>query len=305
MHDLIVLGGSISGVTAAIYATRRKLDVVLITPDFGGEIATTSDIENWPGENKISGLALSQKLEEQIKYNNTPTLLGQRAVKIEKKETSFNLQTENLSGEKFNYEAQAIIVATGTEPQHLNIPGEKEFFHKGVTYCATCDAPLFKNKAVAVIGGGNSALTSALMLGEFATQVFLLNVNLEFKGETVLIEKVKSHSKIKILTGVTATEILGEKTVSGLEYTEQNGEIQTLEVRGIFVHIGLKPNTDFIDFVEKTPRGEIKTDRVGHSSAPGILAAGDVSDVPYKQIIIAGGLGATAALAAIDYLNKN
>lgn len=304
MYDLVILGGSAAGVTASVYAIRRKLNLILITPDFGGEIATTTDIENWPGENKIAGSVLARKLEEQVKYNNVPTALGQKAKKIEKLFSEFIVYTEDLSGKEYNYKTKTIIIASGSEPRHLEVPGEKEFFHKGVTYCAICDAPLFKNKAVAVIGGGNSAMTSALMLGDLASQVYLLNVNSELNGETILIDKVKNHPKIKILPGVQVEKILGEKMVTGLEYKDEKNNKHLLEVKGIFVNVGLKPNSNFIDFIEKTKYGEIKIDRVGQSSTPGIFAAGDVTDMPYKQIVIASGSGSIAALAVIDFLNK-
>lgn len=304
MYDLVILGGSAAGVTASVYAIRRKLNLILITPDFGGEIAATTDIENWPGENKIAGSVLARKLEEQVKYNNVPTALGQKAKKIEKLSSGFIVYTEDLSEKEYNYETKTIIIASGSEPRHLEIPGEEEFFHKGVTYCAICDAPLFKNKAVAVIGGGNSAITSALMLGDLANQVYLLNVNSELKGETILIDKVKNHPKIKILPGVKVKKILGEKMVTGLEYEDKENNNHLLEVKGIFVNVGLRPNSNFVDFVEKTRYGEIKIDRVGQSSTPGIFAAGDVTDMPYKQIVIASGSGSIAALAVIDFLNK-
>ncbi len=304
MYDLIVLGGSVAGVTSAIYAVRRKLNILLITPELGGEIATTTEIENWPAENKISGWEFTQKMESQLKYNNVPLLLGQKVIKIEPQENFFTIQTKDLADKEYTYETETVIVATGVHPRHLGVPGEEEFFHKGVTYCATCDAPLFKNKVVAVVGGGNSALTSALMLGELATEVYLLNVNPELRGEAVLIEKVKANSKIKILTEVTTQKIIGEKSVSALEYKDKNSETITLPIQGIFVHIGLSPNADFIDCVEKNKFGEIMVDRAGRTNTPGIFAAGDVTDVPYKQIVIAAGMGSLATLTAIDYLNK-
>ena len=304
MLDLAILGGSIAGITAAIYGKRRNLNLKVIATEVGGEIATTTDIENWPGETKISGFDFSKKIHDQLIYNKVDFDLGYAVTKIEKIADNFSLTIKNLAGEEKKEEARAILVATGARPRHLNITGEKDFFHKGVTYCATCDAPLFKNKITAVIGGGNSAMTSALMLAEIASQVYILNVNPEFRGESVLIEKIKNNPKIQILSEAKIQKINGEKMVQTLEYLDKDNKLQILPIQGIFVNIGLQANADFIELVEKNQYGEIKTDRAGRTSDPGIFAAGDVTDVPYKQIVIAAGMGCSATLAAIDYLNK-
>lgn len=304
MYDLIILGGSAAGVTAAVYAARRKLNMLLITSNFGGEIITTAEIENWPGENKISGFDFARKLEDQIKYNQIPFVMDQSASRIEKENASFLLKTRDSSNNEHAFETKTVIIATGAQPKELGVAGEKEFFHKGVTYCATCDAPLFKNKTVAVVGGGNSALTSALMLGDLAAQVYLLNCHPDFQGEVVLIEKVKSHSKIKILNEVSIQQINGDKMVKSLEYADKDNCRHTLEVQGIFVHIGLRPNAEFVDLAKKNKRGEIITDRLGQTSLPGLFAAGDVTDAPYKQMVTAAGMGCAAALSAIDYLDN-
>ncbi|MBI5022884.1 MAG: FAD-dependent oxidoreductase [Candidatus Magasanikbacteria bacterium] len=304
MHDIVILGGSAAGVTAAIYAARRQLDIKLIAGNIGGEIATTDIIENYPGYVKVGGLELAEKFKEQLKYNNVFVDDGWLAKKIEKKDNLFVVTAKNFSGEEKIYETKAVIVATGVHPRRLGVPGEKELFHRGVTYCAVCDAPLFKNKIVAVVGGGNSALESALMLGEIASQVFLLNRNPQFKGEAVLIEKVKNHSKITILTQAATQKILGEKSVTGVEYKDADGQTQQITVNGVFVHAGWEPNADFIDLVKKNTKGEIMVDQNSATDMPGIFAAGDVTDTAYKQIIVAAGMGATAALSAVNFLNK-
>lgn len=304
MHDILILGGSAAGVTAAIYAARRKLDIKLIAGDIGGEIATTDIIENYPGYSTVGGLELAGKFREQLKYNNASVDEGWLAGKIEKKDSHFIVTAKNSSGEEKIYETKSVIVATGVHPRRLGVPGEQELFHRGVTYCAVCDAPLFKNKIVAVVGGGNSALESALMLGEIAAQVFLLNRNPQFKGETVLIEKVNKHPKITVLTQSKTQKILGEKSVAGVEYEDAAGQTQKIAVNGVFVHVGWEPNADFIDFVKKNDKGEIMVDKNCATDAPGIFAAGDVTDTAYKQIIIAAGMGATAALSAVNFLNK-
>ncbi|MEK7190015.1 MAG: FAD-dependent oxidoreductase [Patescibacteria group bacterium] len=304
MHDILILGGSAAGVTAAIYAARRKLDIKLIAGDIGGEIATTDIIENYPGYSTVGGLELAGKFKEQLKYNNAVVDEGWLAKKIEKKDGYFIVTAKNFSSEKQTYETKALIVATGVHPRRLGVPGEQELFHRGVTYCAVCDAPLFKNKIVAVVGGGNSALESALMLGEIASQIFLLNRNKQFKGETVLIEKVNQHPKITVLTQSKTQRILGEKSVIGVEYEDATGQTKQIAVNGVFVHAGWEPNSDFIDFVKKNDRGEIMVDKNCATDVPGIFAAGDVTDTTYKQIIVAAGMGATAALSAVNFLNK-
>lgn len=305
MFDLLILGGSAAGITAAIYAARRKLNFKLITPDLGGEIATTQEIENYPGFAKITGVELVQKFREQLMANQAPLAEGLAAQKVEKNGEFFKVITKDFSGQTQILEVKTVLIATGVKPRHLGAPGEEEFFHRGVTYCAVCDAPLFKNKIVAVIGGGNSALGSALMLAEIAAKIYLLNVDPGLKGETVLIEKVEKNPKIEIFSSAVVEEILGDKIVTGLKFKDKNGESKTLEVKGVFIHIGWTPNADFIDFVKKNEKGEIIADRAGITSAPGIFAAGDVTDTPYKQIVIAAGMGAAAALSVVEYLNKS
>ncbi len=305
MFDLIILGGSAAGVSAAVYAARRRLNLKLITPDFGGEIATTQEIENYPGFVKITGQELVQKFREQLTANQVPIAEGFLAQKVEKSGEFFKVTAQNLAGQTQIFEAKAIIIATGVKPRLLGVSGEEKLFHRGVTYCAVCDAPLFKNKTVVVIGGGNSALGSALMLGEIAAKIYLLNAEPSFKGETILIEKVKNHPKIEILSSAAVEEILGDKIVTGLKYKDKNGESKTLEVKGVFIHIGWDPNADFIDFVKKNEKGEIMADRAGLTNVPGLFAAGDVTDGPYKQIIIAVGMCASAALSVVEYLNKS
>jgi len=304
MLDLLILGGSIAGSTAAVYAARRKLDLKLIAPEMGGEIATTKEIENWPGINNISGAEFTQKIKEQLKYNNVPIELGIYAIAVEKKDNFFLVRAKNFAGTDLVYETKTVIIATGAKPKELGAHGEKEFFHRGVTYCATCDAPLFKNKVVVVAGGGNSAISSALMLGEIASQVYIINIHQEFKGETILIEKIKNHPKIKIISEAAIQKINGEKNVTSIDYKNKVGEIINLPTQGVFIHAGLRSNADFVTLVEKNQRGEIVADNVGRTSIPGIFAAGDVTNVAYKQIVVAAGMGCSSALAAIDYLNQ-
>lgn len=306
MHDLIVLGGSAAGITAAIYAARRKVNLKLITEDFGGEIALTADVENFPGFNSISGRELAQKMKEQLVYNNVEIEEGYRANKIEKINNGFKVFYKNLSNEEKNLESKTVIIATGAHPKHLGVPGEDEFYHRGLTYCALCDAPLFKNKTVAVVGGGNTAIGSALMLSEFTVKTYIVSTNPQLRGENVLLEKIAKNSKIEVINNAQTLRILGERLVNGLEYNDQtSGAVKKLDLQGVFVSIGYSPNSEFVDLVEKNERGEIVVFERGTTSLPGIFAAGDVTNGYFKQYVIAAGQGATAALGAIEYLNKN
>lgn len=304
MYDLVVLGAAAAGSSAAVYAARRKINLRLITGDFGGEIALTGEVENYLGFNKIRGFELAQKMKEQVDYNNVPYDLGFLVTKVKKIKDVFEVTAKNINGEEKKYQTKTVIIAAGAHPKHLGISGEKEFFHKGLTYCALCDAPLFKNKVVAVVGGGNGAISSALMLAQFATKVYVVIRRAELSGEAVLVERLRKESKIELINNATTTKVIGEKFVTGLAYEEKGGKIKKLELQGIFVSIGWEPNSDFIDFVKKNERGEIEIDRRAATSMPGIYAAGDVTDAPYKQLILAAGMGATAALSAIDYLNR-
>lgn len=306
MFDLIVLGGSAAGVSAAIYAARRKVNVHLLTGDFGGEITLTAEVENYLGFNKIAGYELAQKMKEQIEYNQVPYDLGFLCTKLEKTKNGFKVLAKNQAGETKEYETKSVVVATGAHPRPLGVPGEKELFHRGLTYCALCDAPLYRGKVVAVVGGGNSAIGSALMIAEFASKVYIVNKNEELRGEDVLIDRVKKHAKIECLNSADTLKILGEKFVSGLEYKDlKSNETKQLELKGIFINVGWLPNADFIDWVKKNERGEIMIDEKCETGEPGIYAAGDVTNLIYKQFVIAAGQGAMAALRAIDFLNKH
>ncbi len=306
MYDLIILGGSAAGVSAAIYAERRKLKVKLVSGDIGGEIAVSNIIENYPGYQSITGPELAAKLKEQLEFNQVPLDLGWLAQSLKKEGSIFKITAKNYSDEVRQYEARAVLVATGVKPKRLGVPGEAEFDRKGITWCATCDGPLFKNKPVAVVGGGNSALDSALMMGEIASQVYLINKNPGFKGEQVLIDKVLAHPKIKIIYEAKTTKIIGEKFVTGLEYEEiKTKKRQNLTVQGVIINIGYLSNSGFIEGVTTDPAGQIIANQIGETNIPGLYAAGDVTNVPYKQIVIAAGMGVLAALSAIDYLNKS
>lgn len=304
MFDLIIVGASAAGVSAAIYAARRNLNFVLVTGDVGGEVATSGEIENYLGFKHTDGIELTVKFQEQLDYNNVKIEQPVKVENIERVAGGFRVSGEHVT-KPMSWEAKAVIIATGIHPKPLPVPSEQKLRGHGITYCTTCDGPLYRTKVVATIGGGNSALESALFLAEISPKVYLLNKNAQFKGENTLIEKVRSNPKIEILYSVMTTNVLGEAQTEGVEYKDKNGNLHVLDdVRGVFVHIGQLPNSGFVGSdIAKNAIGEIMVDKQCRTNIPGLFAAGDVTDVPFKQIAIATGEGVKAALTAVSYLN--
>ncbi|MBI3115291.1 MAG: FAD-dependent oxidoreductase [Candidatus Kerfeldbacteria bacterium] len=300
--DLIIVGASAAGVAAAIYAARRKLTFIVLSLDIGGEVATSGEIENYPGYVHTDGIELAKKFEEQLTHNNVDVRWPTTVKNIVKHDALFTVDAEGLKGPE-TYRSKTVIISSGMHPRKLGVPGETELRGKGVTYCTTCDGPLFKGKPVITIGGGNSALESALMMADLSPQVTVINKNPQFKGDAVLIDKLRATKNITVIAEAKTTKILGEQLVSGAEYTDTAGKTQTVEGKGIFIHIGNLPNSDFTD-AEKSPRNAIITDRKQMTNTPGLFAAGDVTETPFWQIGIAVGQGITAVLAAIEYLNR-
>lgn len=304
MYDLIIIGGSAAGTAASVYASRRKLNFLVIAKDLSGEVAVSGDVDNFPAIVHTTGIELSQKFQEQQKANEVPTRVGRVVTAVELQDGgTFRITAKNEQDEVEVYEALSVILATGSHPRYLGVPGEEQLNHRGVTYCTVCDGPLFRNRITATIGTGNSALESALMMAEIAKKHYVLTKYPSFKGETILIDKVLAHPNIEILSEAMTQRIEGENKVEAIVYKDKAGTEQRLEVQGVFVHIGLIPQSDFITCVEKLPSGHIVVDKLGRTSVPGIFAAGDVTDIPYYQIGIATGMGITAALSAISYLN--
>lgn len=302
IYDLIIVGAGPAGMTAAIYAARRKINFILISLDVGGQMSWSSEVENYPGTTHISGVELVKQFQDHM------DIYG---IKVKQEEVVKVGQNKNLcfvKTKKNNYESKAVIVASGKSPKKLNVPGEEEFLGKGVNYCATCDAPLYKNKTVAVVGGGNSGLDAALFLSKYANKIYLLESMPQLGGETYLRDKVLHNNKINIFTSSNVKEILGKNFVTELKYVKGSKE-NILKIDSVFIEIGLLSKTDFVD-VQKNRWGEImlfrstQTHDENRTSVDGIFAAGDVTDVPAKQIVIAAGEGCKAALAAFDYINK-
>lgn len=312
MQDLIIIGAAAAGSSAAIYAARRNLNFKVITLDTGGEVALSGEVGNWPGIISIQGFELAQKFTEHVKSYGVHIDEGWKVEKITPVKKHYVVTAVNGNNEKQDFETKTIIIATGIHPRHLGIPGEKELYQKGITYCTVCDGPLFKNKTTVTIGSGNAALESALMMAGIAKKTYLLSKfpntpeqNGGFpKGENILIEKVKSSPNIEVIYEAETTVISGENRVSAIKYKDNTGVEQELAVDAAMIHIGQIPNSQFAEQVTKNKVGEITVDQKCRTNLPGIFAAGDVTDVAYKQIGIAAGQGIIAALAAIEYINR-
>ncbi|OGX14795.1 MAG: hypothetical protein A2166_05775 [Omnitrophica WOR_2 bacterium RBG_13_41_10] len=298
MYDLIIIGAGPAGITASVYAARRRLNLLVITKDIGGQAAWSGDIENYTGYQFITGPELAGKFEEHMRKFNIPLKENERVTEIKKIK-------DYIWGEsdKGSYEARAVIIASGKKTKELGVPGEKEFKNKGLTYCAICDGPLFADKEVAVIGGGNSALDAVLQLLTIAKHIYLINAAANLGAEAIMREQVEKNDKVTIMNNTQVKGIFGDSLVKGINISTGK-EIKTLAVEGVFVEIGLVPNSEFVQDVQKNERGEIKINRSNETNIPGIFAAGDVTDVQEKQIIIAAGEGSKAALSAFKYLAK-
>lgn len=300
-HQTIIIGASAAGISSAIYLKRRGIDFLLIGKDIGGEMALSGIVENYPGFPYTTGIELTKKFKEHLEKYQIDLIIDE-VQKIEKQENIFLIQ-----GVKNSYQSLSVIIATGAKPKKLNIPGEDRFYHKGVSYCSVCDMPLFKGKKVAIVGGGNSALEAGLMASSICEFAYIINKNPQMKGDAILIDDLNKKVNIKIIYNALTQEIFGEEFVKGLKYLDlETNEVKELEVDGVFIHIGLKPNTEFIpnEWNIKNAYGEIVTNKIGETLIPGIFAAGDVTDIPYKQIGIAVGQGIITALSTVNYLSR-
>lgn len=298
IYDLIIIGAGPAGITAAIYAARKKLKFLVLSKDVGGEVAKSSIIENYTGYQEITGEELTKKFEQHLKEFEFDFKLTE-VKKIEKENDIFLVKT---GSEEFR--SMTLIIATGTKPRQLNVKGEKEFKNRGVTYCATCDAPLFIGKDVAVIGGGNSALEATIQLISIAKKIYLIDIADELIADKVLIEKAKMSPKVEFFSNTKVLSILGNKFVEKIRI-DQKGKEKELNVRGVFINIGYIPNTDLVrNLIKLNRKGEIDIDINNQTNISGIFAAGDCTNVPYKQIIIAAGEGAKASLSVGQYLNR-
>ncbi|NLL00853.1 MAG: alkyl hydroperoxide reductase subunit F [Clostridiales bacterium] len=300
--EVLVIGGGPAGASAAIYAARKGLRTGIVTDRFGGQVKDTLGIENFISVQYTEGPKLAASLEQHVKSYDVEIIYPQRAKHIEKKEL-IEVELENGAIIK----SKTLILATGARWRNVNVPGEQEFKNKGVAYCPHCDGPLYKGKSVAVIGGGNSGIEAAIDLAGLVKHVTVLEFLPELKADTVLQERLYSLPNVTVLKNVQTTEITGADKVNGISYIERDsGEEKHIDLEGVFVQIGLVPNTEWLGgSVERNRFGEILVDSKNQTNIPGVFAAGDCTTSPYKQIIISMGSGATAALSAFDYLIRN
>lgn len=303
-YDVLVVGGGPAGAAAAIYAARKGIRTGLVAERFGGQVMDTMGIENFISVPYTEGPKLAASLEAHVKEYGVDIISGQRVANVSR---NGEVQVALESGATLK--SRSLVLATGARWRSLGVPGEAEYKTKGVAYCPHCDGPFFKGKKVAVIGGGNSGIEAAIDLAGIVEHVTVLEFADTLRADDVLVKKAKSLNNVDIITNAQTTEVLGDGSkVNGLAYTDRvSGEAKKLDLAGVFVQIGLVPNTEFLkeSEIELTRFGEVIIDAKGATSLPGVFAAGDATTVPYKQIVISMGAGATAALSAFDYLIRS
>lgn len=303
-YDLIIIGAGPAGISAAVYAVRQRLNMLIISKDIGGQVAKKAvDIENYPGFDKISGSELVELYQKQLKANN---LLVQQdeVLGIQKKDGIFFVSTKS----KKVYESISVIITSGAESKLINVPGEEEFSGKGISYCSLCDGPIFKDKIVAVVGGGNNGFESALFLSNYVKKIFILEFSDKVKADQENQDLVFKNKNIEVITNAKVVKIEGKVFVNSITYEDlKNNKEITLEVNGVFVEIGYTPSTLFVgDLVDLNEKGEIVFDPENlKTKTPGLFSAGDCNVSKYKQIVMASGEGAKAALSAYEYIKRN
>lgn len=305
MYDIIIIGGGPGGVAAGVYAARKQMKALLITENFLSQSAVSASIENWIGTVTVPGYEFAGMLEKHLRAQEGIEIRTEdRVAKVEKADSGYAVTT--AKGE--HYETKTVIIASGGRHRHLEVPGEEQFVGKGVVFCSTCDAPFFRGKRTVVVGSGNSALEAVEDLLPYASEITLLVRSGELKGDQITRDRIMNDSRVKVIYFGTTKEILGEEKLTGLRYLDtQSNEEKTIETDGVFVEIGMLPNTEFVKgLVDLNERGEIILDhRTKATSKPGIFAAGDATDAPYKQNNISAGEGVVAALSAYDYVKKS
>lgn len=307
LFDTIIIGGGPAGVAAAVYVARKKLKALLIADNFGGQSVVSDDIQNWIGDTHISGLDLAKKLEAHIRSFPEVEIKTEKANLIKNVECSEERICDfEIATDKGIYKSKSVILASGARRRKLGLPSEDKFEGKGVAYCSTCDAPLFVGKKVAVVGGGNAGLETVADLFPYASEIYLLDGGPALKGDPSTLEEIKKNPKLKdIILNAKVLEIVGETLVTGIKYSV-NGQEKMLKVGGVFVEIGSVPNSEMVkDLVQLNEYKEVMINFAhARTSHPGIFAAGDVTDDPYKQNNISAGDGVRAALACYAYLQN-
>lgn len=301
MYDVIIIGAGAAGMTAAIYTSRRMLKTLVISKDLGGQASLATEVENYPGfDEAISGFKIMQKFNQQARKFGVEFIFDE-VEEIKPENDFFEIKTNTQ-----NYQTKSVILAFGLTPRDLDVPGEEKFKGKGVSYCATCDALFYKDKNVAVIGGGNAALDATLLLSKIAKKVYLVHRRNEFKGDEILIQKIKEQKNIQFVLNSTIKEIKGAEFVKSIIVNKIDKENEEeIEVNGVFAEVGYEVKADFIkNLVNLDEKNQVITNKNCETSLSGIFAAGDATDILYKQIIISAGEGAKAALSAYKYIQE-
>jgi len=300
VYELIIIGGGPAGMTAAVYAARKRMKALMVMKEFGGQPMWTMDIENYMGYQFVTGPELMDKFDEQVKKFPIEIKYEEVTGLTANADGTFTVTSDGRN----EYQAQSVIIASGKRPRRLEVPGEAEFTGRGVSYCATCDGPLFTGKKVAVIGGGNSAVQAAIEVSGIAEKVYLITLS-GYKADPIVLEKLRKLEKPVVeMMGYTTKAVKGDQFVEKLDIVKkgESNEIE-LDVQGVFVEIGLIPNSEYCEgLIDFNKYREVVTDCRARTGIPGLFAAGDVTNGPDKQIVIAAGDGAKAALAAYEYL---
>jgi alkyl hydroperoxide reductase subunit F len=301
MYELIIVGAGPAGMTAAVYAARKRLNTLLMSKDIGGQAIWASKVENYMGYQFIEGAELMRKFEDQVKLFPLEQMIGEEVTALARSDSIFEVRTSGAQA----YRAKSVVLATGKHPRLLNVPGEERLRGRGVSYCSVCDGPLFSQQSVAIVGGGNSALEAAGDMVGIASRVFLISPR-GITGDPQVYEKLKSASNLTPFPESEVVEVKGLNVVEGIRIRElQSGSLHDIPVGGVFVEIGRVPSSQLAkDFTALNPYGEIEVNRNCETSVPGLFAAGDVTDAPDKQIVIAAAEGAKAALQAHRYLRR-
>jgi len=301
IYNSIIIGVGPAGMSAAVYLARKGLKALVIGDVIGGQTALSGEVDNYLGFSLMKGALLGEQFHKHIDtFDNLEHLHNVRVTKIEKIDKNFRV----FVGDNETYDAETLIIASGKNPRELGVPGEEKFKNKGVTYCATCDAPLFNGKTVVVVGGGNSALDAAIQLLSFSPKIYVVNINKELNGDAIMQDKLSRSGKVQIINKAETLEILGDGFVNGMKIKVE-GEEKILDVGGVFIEIGSIPSVDFLSSdIKLNEQKEIIIGKRNMTNVPGIFAAGDVTDVLEKQTIVAAGEGAKAAIQVSEYLNK-
>jgi NADH-dependent peroxiredoxin subunit F len=299
LYDVIILGAGPAGLSAAIYTIRKMLKTLIISKDVGGQVTWTSDVENYLGFSQVNAAELVAKFESHVKKFDVEKLIGVEVSSVDLVGRSKRITTSDGK----SYFGKTVIIATGGRHRPLNIPGERELLSKGVSYCSTCDAPLFGGVDVAVVGGGNSAMAAVIDLMSIANRVYVVSLT-ALTGDPIYRDKVLKSEKVEVFIEHEPTRVIGETMVEGLEFKSLvTGKIKTIAVEGVFVEIGIQPSTSlFLDILATNEKGEILVDTECRTGLAGVFACGDVTTVPFKQVVVAVGEGSKAALSAYHYL---